>query len=145
MHSSTCHQHVRGKHIVACMGEKWGRRVPATHGGHSVKLGTELLLRLSCSLWSRWILWMCLRLCLTGAILMRWACMLVPCVLPNVCFGVCGGMMVYWRLVLNGVACCERSRQQPGECVCGPRRSGMPVGWHHHARTVLSLSLWYRC
>jgi hypothetical protein len=27
-------------------------------------------------------------------------------------------MMLYWRLVLNGVACCERSRQQPGECVC---------------------------
>ncbi len=39
---------------------------------------------------------------------------------------------VYWRLVLNGLACGERLHQEAGECVCGPRPSGLPAGRRHH-------------
>ena len=39
---------------------------------------------------------------------------------------------VYWRLVLDGLACGERLHQDVGECVCGPSPSGLPAGRHHH-------------
>ena len=124
--------------MVACMGWKVGRRVPVTLGGLTVKLGTELQIRPLCSLRNSYQV----------DFVDEFAPLLDrgnPDARDMHVSAVCAAQRqlwrvrwdnnfkeVYWRLVLNGLACGERLHQQPGECVCGPRPIGMPAGRHHH-------------
>lgn len=124
--------------MAACMGWKIGRRVPVTLGAFTVKLGTELQLRPLYALRKSYQVdfvdefaplldrgnpdAMAVHLGAVNAAQrqlwrVRW---------DN------SYKEVYWRLILNGLACGERLHQDAGECVCGPRPSGLPAGRHHH-------------